>query len=146
MLNPALMALVTAAAANEYERAAGGPMPWPLAYLVAPMVLHSGTRAALPGNTRTHLASWLTANPVIHAGFARRAQGLSDVVREGVRFGLVHSVLVVDDQGRVSGTVNARSARGTETGELIRKAGFVGKWLTKVDQPATAFVLLGVTP
>jgi len=146
MLNPALMALVTAAAASEYERASGEPMPWPLAYLIAPMVLHAGTRAALPGNTRTHLASWLTANPIIHAGFARRAHGLADVVREGLRFGLAHSVLVVDDLGRVSGAVNARSAQGTETGELIRRAGFVGKWLTRVDQPATAFVLLGVTP
>ena len=144
MLNPALMASVTAAAASEYERADGGPMPWPLAYLVAPMVLHSGTRAVLPGSTRTHLASWLSSHPVIHAGFARRAQGLADLVREGVRFGLANSVLVVNDLGGVSGTVNTRPARGTETGELIRKAGFVGKWLTKVDQPATAFVLLGV--
>jgi hypothetical protein len=146
MLNPALLALVTAAAASDYEQANGGPMPWPLAYLVAPMVLHRGTRDALPRDTRTHLANWLAAHPVVHAGFARRAHALAEVVREGVRFGLAHSVLAVDDLGRVSGIVNARSARSTETSTLISRARFVGKWLTKIDQPATAFVLLGVTP
>jgi hypothetical protein len=146
MLNPALLALVTAAAASEYKRAEGRPMPWPLAYLIAPMVLHRGTRDALPHDTRTHLANWLTAHPVEHAGFSRRSHALAGVVREGIRFGLAHSLLTVDDLGRVSGNVNVRSGRGTQTGELISRAGFVGKWLTKIDQPATAFVLLGVTP
>ncbi len=146
MLNPALLALVTAAAAVEYERAEGGPMPWPLAYLVAPMVLHRGTREALPRDTRTHLANWLAAYPVLHAGFSRRSHALAGVVREGIRFGLAHSVLTVDVFGRLSGDLDARSSRGTETGEIINRAGFVGKWLTKIDRPATAFVLLGVAP
>lgn len=146
MLNPALIALVTATAANEYERADGGPMPWPLAYLVTPMVLHRGTREALPRDTRTHLANWLAANPVVHAGFAQRAHALAEVVREGIRFGLAHSVLTVDPLGRVFGAVNGRPARNSETSELLGKAGLVGRWLTKIDQPATAFVLLGVKP
>ena len=29
---------------------------------------------------------------------------------------------------------------------MIKKAGLVGKWLTKIDQPATAFAMLGVAP
>jgi hypothetical protein len=146
MLNPALLALVTAAAARGYERTGGGPMPWPFAYVVAPMVLHRGTRDSLPRTTTTHLANWLAANPVLHAGFAGRAHALAGVVREGIRFGLAQSVLTLDDVGRISGDVDARAARGTEVSELISKAGLVGRWFTKIDQPATAFVLLGVTP
>jgi hypothetical protein len=149
MLNPALLAVVIASAASEYERADGVAMPWPLSFLVAPFVLHRRTRDALPRSTVTHLGNWVAQNPVIHAGFGARAQSLSGVVREGLRFGLVRGSLTVDNGGRLSGTVAARP-RGTganpELDPILTRAGFVGRWLTKVDQPATAFILLGVAP
>ena len=49
LLNPAQLAAISAAAASQYERASRQAMPWPLAFLVAPLVLHRGTREALPG-------------------------------------------------------------------------------------------------
>lgn len=150
MLNPALLATVTAAAAIEYQRADGEPMAWPLAFLVAPLVVHRGTREALPRDTRTHLGNWVNQNPVIHAGIAPRAQSLADPVREGLRFGLAHSVLSVDAQGRLTGALadgpKAGPKRNTEVDQMIAKAGLVGKWLAKIDQPATAFAVLGVAP
>lgn len=147
MLNPALLAAVTAAAALEYERAAAAPMAWPLAFLVAPLVLHRGTRGVLPRTTRTHWASWVSEHPVEHAGFPARAQSLTEVVREGLRFGLADGALVVDEQGRLSGRFSTVApAKGTELADIIAKAGLVGKWLTKLDQPATAFAVLGVKP
>lgn len=148
MLNPALLAAVTAAAASEYERADGQPMPWPLAYLVAPLVLHRGTRNALPKTTRTHLGNWVAQNPVIHAGIPARAQSLADPVREGLRFGLAHGALQVDDQGRLTGDLVApeKKVAQSEVDQIIAKAGLVGKWFAKIDQPATAFAVLGVAP
>lgn len=147
MLNPALLAVVIAASAIEYERADGDPMPWPLAFLVAPLVMHRGTREALPRTTRTHLGSWVAQHAIEHAGFARRAQSLTDPVREGLRFGLANEVLRVDDQGRLSGSIASPGpGKGSETAQLVAKAGLVGKWLTKVDNPATAFIVLGVAP
>lgn len=148
MLNPALLAAVTAAAASEYERADGEPMPWPLAYLVAPLVLHRGTRNALPKTTRTHLGNWVSQNPVIHAGIPARAQSLAKPVREGLRFGLAHGALQVDAQGRLKGDVAApeKKVATSEVDQIIAKAGLVGKWFAKIDQPATAFAVLGVAP
>src|SRR5258705_13710809 len=86
MLNPALLAAVAAAAAEEYERAADDPMPWALSFLVAPLVLHRATREALPKSTRSHLSTWVTNNPILRAGFPQRAQSLTGPVREGLRF------------------------------------------------------------
>lgn len=147
MLNPALLATTIAAAAIEYGRADGKPMPWPLAFLVAPLVLHRGTREALPRTTATHLGNWVAQNPVIHAGIPARAQSLAEPVREGLRFGLAHGVLSVDEQGRLSGKLADGPKRGTtEVDQIIAKAGLVGKWLAKIDQPATAFAVLGVAP
>ena len=35
---------------------------------------------------------------------------------------------------------------GTDLGHIVTRAGFVGKWLTKLESPATAFVMMGVSP
>lgn len=150
MLNPALLAVILGNAAQEYRANSDHAMPWPLAFIVAPLVLHRGTRDALPKTTRANLGAWVADHPVEHAGFATRAQSLRDSVIEGVRFGLSNGVLDVDREGRLIGTLGKGRGhaleRGTEAQQIIVKAGFVGKWLTKIDQPATAFVILGVAP
>jgi hypothetical protein len=148
MLNPALLATVTAAAAEEYTRASDDAMPWALAFLVAPLALHRDTRQALPKRTTSHWARWVSDNPVLMAGFPARARSLTGPTREGIRFGLAQGALVVVDGGSLRGGLAraARPARVGDIAEVIRASGFVGKWLTKLDQPATAFALLGVTP
>ncbi|WP_260848438.1 three component ABC system middle component [Streptomyces sp. SLBN-118] len=74
MLNPALISAVLATAADGYRKESDHGMPWPLSFVVAPLVLHRKTRMALPSNTRTHLTSWTSRNPVLRAGFPPRAQ------------------------------------------------------------------------
>ena len=148
MLNPALLATISAAAAAEYERADGDPMPWPLAFLVAPLVLHRDTREALPNSTRSHLATWVSNHPTLRAGFPARARSLTDPVREGLRFGLNMGVLTIVDDGRIHGSLPVTS-RPPDLGDLraiVRSAGLVGKWFAKLDQPATSFALMGVAP
>lgn len=148
MLNPALLASVTGAATEEYVRAGNDAMPWPLAFLVAPLVLHRDTREALPRSTRSHWSPWLAEHVVLSAGFAGRAASLVDPVREGVRYALRTGSLQVTDTGGLTGGLvpRARPAAVGDVAEIIRASGFVGKWLAKLDSPATAFALLGVTP
>jgi hypothetical protein len=147
LLNPALLAAISAAAASQYERASRQAMPWPLAFLIAPLVLHRGTREALPRDTRTHLPAWVAGNPVIRAGVPRRAQELTGMVREGLRFGMTHGALEVTGDGGIRSAVPfTRPVQGGDSAEIIRSAGLVGRWFTKADQPATIFALLGVTP
>lgn len=148
LLNPALLAVISAAAASQYERESQEPMPWPLVFLAAPLVLHRATREALPRTTRTHLSAWVTGNPVIRAGFPQRAQSLTGAVREGLRFGMTHGALVITEDGQLRGVLpaSARPVQGGDAADIIRSAGFVGKWFTQADQPATLFALLGVAP
>lgn len=148
MLNPALLATITAAAAAEYERADNAAMPWPLAFLVAPLVLHRDTREALPPSTRSHLTTWISNNPTLRAGLPARAISLREPVREGLRFGMTVGVLAIVDSGRIRSSLKS-TRRPPEMGDLrliVRSAGLVGKWFAKLDQPATAFALLGVAP
>ncbi|MER6561931.1 three component ABC system middle component [Streptomyces sp. NPDC001027] len=148
MLNPALMAAILASAAQGHEKETEQAMPWSLAFVAAPMVLHQPTRQALPTSTRTHLAAWIGKNPVLRAGFPARAQALTEAVKEGTRFGLAHRALTLEPDGRLRSAY--RRPRGFTTPEeldhMLRKAGLVGRWLAKADSPATVFAVLGVTP
>jgi len=159
MLNPALFAVLTANAALQYRRVSGEPMPWPLAFLVAPLVLHKQTREALPKDVRTHLATWVARHPSLYAGFAPRAvqlrYGALTLDAEGGVDGHLAGG-VVDAAGKMKKAAAAKVAGevrviavmggGTDLGQLVQKAGFAGRWMTKLDSPATAFVLLGVAP
>lgn len=150
MLNPALLATLTSNAALQYRDNSEHAMPWVYAYIVAPLVLHRGTRESLPKSVRANLNTWVAEHPVEHAGFAPRAVSLRDYVQEGLRFGLRTSLLSVDEAGGL--TASLASGRGhtlakeSEVQQIVARAGFVGKWLTKIEQPATAFVVLGVAP
>lgn len=56
MLNPALLAAILATAANGYRKESDHALPWALSFIIAPLVLHRGTRQALPTSTRTRRA------------------------------------------------------------------------------------------
>lgn len=142
-LNPPLVASVLATAAAGYRNERPRRMIWPLAFVVTPLVLHRSTRQALPQSTATHLASWVSRNAVLHAGFAARAWSLVPAVREGLRFGLRHGLLTVQTGG-IDGV--AGTSRDPELRQLLRSARLVGRWLAKTDQPATVFAILGVEP
>jgi hypothetical protein len=142
LLNPALLAVLLAGAARDYDEEAG--MPWPLAFLVIPVVLHRPTRNALPRDTRTHLSTWLRREPLLRAGFPERAAAMVPRTREGLRFGLRAGILTVDG-ANVVGNLTDEPALG-ELRQLVRAARLLGRWLAKSDQPSTPFALLGVAP
>ncbi|MEV0047675.1 three component ABC system middle component [Nocardia rhamnosiphila] len=144
LLNPALVAAIIATAAIEYDRRDGRSMPFELAFLVAPLVLHRDTRRALPVRIDSHLAKWVTDHEVLAAGFGARAKALVDPVREGMRFGLRHGAIYLDGAD-ISGRLRSRRpAHIGDIREIANKAGFVGRWFTQLESPATAFALLGV--
>lgn len=101
------------------------------------------TREVLPNRTTTHLSTWVQRHPLLRAGFPLRAATLAPAVREGLRFGLRHEVLILDSGG-LRGLVDSRGA-SPDLAALLGSAGLVGRWLAKSKEPATVFALLGVT-
>lgn len=150
MLNPALLATLTANAAIQYRDNADRAMPWVYAFIVAPLVLHRATRESLPRSVRANLNAWVAEHPIEHAGFARRADSLKDSVQEGLRFGLRSGILAVDQAGGLTaGLAKGKGhtlAKDSEVQRIVARAGFVGRWLAKIEEPATVFVVLGVAP
>ncbi|KAA8884208.1 hypothetical protein F3087_35250 [Nocardia colli] len=144
LLNPALIAATIAAAATEYDRRGAGPMPFELAFLVVPLVLHRDTRSSLPVRIDSHLATWVATHEVVAAGFGVRAKTLVDPVREGLRFGLRHGAIDLHGANITGQLRSRRPAEIGDVGEIVKKARFVGRWFTQLESSATAFALLGV--
>lgn len=144
MLNPAVFALVVAAATEGHAREEEAGLPWELSFVLAPLVFHRGSREALPQRVSTHLPVWVSRHPAIRAGFPSRATSLVGPVREGLRFGLRYGQLVLAD-GRLEASAVPRRIRDEHLSELVAKATFVGRWFSKLDQTATAFALFGVS-
>lgn len=148
LFNPAFLSLLIAVAAADYEATAHRPMPTTLAFLVAPFSLHADTRAALPGNVRRRLSSWLMENPVIQGGFPGRAAATVPLVRDALRYGLRSGAFDLAG-GAIRARIGARAGDDLTTRDArdcARAAAFAGRWFARTGDPATLFALWGVRP
>ncbi len=144
LLNPALIGMTIAHAAAGYRESTLVAMPWPVAFLIPPIVLHRPTRDALPLNTRTHFATWISRQPLLVAGYPRRAQVMVEPTREALRMAIRTERLLLAGGGIVPTPLSTPPAG--EVRQLLTASALVGRWLARLDQPSTAFALLGVTP
>lgn len=149
MLNPALISTVIAASANQYEATSGFAMPWPLAYLVAPLVLHRPTREGLPRTKATSLAKWAGDNTMLVVGLSARAQQMAAHVREGLRFGLSEGTIELIDgealRSPAEAQINLRKIDG-DLPSIYRASGMIGRVLGRTGSPATIFAALHMQP
>lgn len=147
-LAPPFLAMVLHEVARGHHEQAEAPLPYELAFLAAPVALHSEARRALPRTTGALMPTWLQKNAPLRARLVDRACSMTDLVREGLLWGGTHSVVTVDASGIVAQRKTAvrRYVRGStaEVQEVAKKAHFLGKWFAKAGTPATVMVLWGV--
>jgi hypothetical protein len=153
LFNPAFCATVLEKAADDFRRKANGPLPFALAFLILPIVLHHGTRSALPGSTVTSLLPWIEDNGEQLVGFAQRVQRLRPITREALLFGLQHQTSMLTAEGDVAVGPKHLSPTERRTGlftdearECVERAGFLGRWLSAAGTTATVYAAWGVAP
>jgi hypothetical protein len=152
LLNPAFLGLLTYRAVGGFKREKSTGMPFELAFLVPPLVLHGATRVRLPRSITTSLPTWLQEHRDTLVEFGRRTRALVPYAREAIEFLLERSVLEFDDQGHLDiGTGTIRGVtRYQQTSEEIedcyKRAEFVGRWLALGGNSATIYVLFGIRP
>ena len=146
MLNPAFLAGMVVAATYAYTNDTGRPMPYAYPYVIAPLLLHRQTRDALPGTARAHLSKWVENHQVLALGFPQRARELRINVDEGLRHALRNDLLIIEDGGLVASSPPRRAADLGDARAVLARATLLGRWFARVEQPATVFALLGVTP
>ena len=151
LLNPAFLAMVLVHGVQGYEKEIGLPMPFPLLFLVPPVVLINSTRDALPGRKDSSFAAWIQKHPNERLRFAEVAASLVPVVRESVVFAISHGALEIEKASvKALQLPRGTSARLSETTHdiqaILKKAHFVGKWYANAGTVETIMSLWGVRP
>jgi hypothetical protein len=151
LLNPAFVALVVHQAAQTFEEESGEGLPFPLAFLVPPVVVAEGIRSQLPDRKDSSLAAWVQGHPEIRLRFAEHAAAMIPVVREGVLFAVTARVMSLSEArlratALPRGSALAIAANTDEFQEVIRKAKFVGRWYANAGTTETIMAFWGVRP
>lgn len=150
MYNPAFVALILARTASGYAQHADDGLPFPLAFLAAPIVLHGPTREELPAQARSKMALWLEERPALRAGLGRRAASLVPAVRAGLRHGLRSDVLALED-GKLTAPIRLKVKSrqitlSSEVDDILKRAHYVGGWFALAGSVASIYALWRVTP
>jgi hypothetical protein len=147
LFNSAFLAALIGQAAVGHRADHEAPLPLAFGYLVAPMVLHTPTREALP-RVNARLAKWADEHHLLRAELRWRAPQLTDITRRGLRVGLRYELLSLTPGGIESAAALSwlRAPTAGEAAECWKAAELLGRWLPRAGPPATILALLGLRP
>ena len=152
LLNPAFCGRILSIAITEYESKSGDAMPFPLVYLILPMVLHKKTRQKMPKRiSRKKLLNWALENQDIMIGFAARSRGMVEITNESIEFLLSSGLIQITEEGKLIKNPARKALSETqyvndEIRDCISKTKIVAKWFADAGTAKNIFVCLGVRP
>lgn len=150
LLNPAFCAVILYATTAEYQKKAEAGIPFPLLYLVLPIVLHQSTRNRI--NSKTNMVVWLQRNPDTLVGFPDRARSLVAFTNEAIEYLLFHQIVNVFNSGLVIQKTLSKSkmdklaTTDPEISDCIQKAAHVGRWFHNMRADENIYAAWGVKP
>lgn len=149
LLNPAFCGRLIYTTVRKYNMFSNRALPFPLVYLILPLVLHKATREKI--SSRTQFLVWLERYPELLIGFAPRAKELIEITNEAIEFLLQTQVLSLNDQAEleVNSTIkNLSEIKFTdeEIKECLQKSEHIGRWFAATGKVETIFIGLGVRP
>lgn len=149
LLNPAFCGRVLYSTIKTYNEKANRALPFPLIYLVLPLVLHKETRANI--NSRTQLQLWVQRYPQLLIDFPKRARELVPITNESVEFLLQTGNIILTPNGEleISPTLKSLSKAkfvDDEISECLKKGEHIAKWFVAAGKAETIYIELGVRP
>ena len=148
LFNPAFCATVLGYAARGFGEERPSGLPWVLAFVTLPLVLHKSTREVTPTTKRTKFHTWVEKNPSIRIGFAERARSMVPHVREAIIFGASVGILACDSKGNLFAgpTIpkKAMASNSIEVRDCILRAKTLGSVLANAGADHTVLAMLGV--
>jgi len=152
LLNPPFCCVTLSSACFGFSEPNGQPLPFAVAFMVLPIVLHKHTRESLPRTTRTSVPAWLQDHAEARIGFHERLIALKPHTREALRYGLGFDWIAIGGSGFIRCVVPGnriyraiRSLDG-DAQECVSRARFLGKWFGTSVSTETLMALWGIRP
>lgn len=150
LLNPAFCGELLRRAIKQYNTYAKQTFPYPLIFLILPVVLHRYTREAIPSATREQFHVWLQNNQGVRVGFAERAKSLVPFTKEALNFLLQLNIVIINNTAGLELKHNPKLINAKQGDDEIRdcfkKAEIVGRWYARAGNTANVYTMWGVKP
>ena len=149
LLNPAFCGRVLYSTIKTYNVKTCGAFPFPLIYLVLPLVLHKGTRSNI--NSRTQLQLWVRRYPQLLIDFPQRARELVPITNESIEFLLQTGIVLLTPKGELEISPDSKTLSKTkfvddEISECFKKGEHIANWFATAGKVETIYIELGVRP
>ena len=149
LLNPAFCGRLLYGTIRAYNDESQRCFPFPLVYLVLPLLLHKATRQSI--SSRTQFLIWQQQNEYRLVHFAERAKHLVQITNEAVELLLQAGYVTVNESGELAATPTKRALHKTkfaddEVKECVNKSEHIAKWFARAGRVETIFIALGVRP
>jgi hypothetical protein len=148
LLNPPFCGEVLCQTIKEYVKKTSNPLPYPLLFLILPIILHYNTRRKI--NREKKLHTWLQQNPEVKIGYPKRAKELIPITKEAINFLLQVEAIKIDENAGVTLVPHKRHENICMHSEEIKgcyqKAKTLGRWFATAGTVATVYIMLGVKP
>jgi hypothetical protein len=150
LLNPAFCGEIIRRSAQAYQEISSKAFPYPLAFLILPIVLHKRTRELIAMKRRKLLHVWLEDNPEVKIGFAERAAEFVPLTKEALIFMLQMNVMTIETNAMLKilpfKKVTVQGLENQEIADCYRQAEFVGRWFARGGTIETIYIMWGVRP
>ncbi len=150
LLNPAFCGLVIYTTVAEYQKKVNEGLPFPLMYLILPIILHKNTRNRI--TSKTNMVVWLQQYQDILVGFPVRARNLVSFTNEAIEFLLYHNNIIIENKRAIiskkisKAKINRYISADQEISECISKAAHVGRWFYNMRSVENIYAAWGVKP
>jgi hypothetical protein len=151
LLNPAFCVLLLNESVCDYQKikSSNVGMPYPLIFLVLPIVLHKKTREALPHKLSVDLHDWLQENPIVYSGYSDRVKRMVPLTKEAIIFGMQRKVLSFSSSGCLASKLSLPSTANDSNSSLVLHlviARLVGRWFAKTGSVETIYRMWRIRP
>lgn len=150
LLNPAFCGEILRQCIRSYQHTMKQPFPYPLVFLVLPIILHRRTRELLSPRQKLPLHVWLQSHSEVKIGFRERTAELIPITTEAIIFLLQVEALRLDDQAHLEVLPYKKTIiegqSESEIADYYRKAIMVGRWFARSGTATTIYAMWGVKP
>ncbi|OEC87661.1 MULTISPECIES: three component ABC system middle component [Methanobacterium] len=151
LFNPAFCCnILTSSIVGYMEFNNNKGMPFPLSFIILPIILHRPTRNSLP-DLRTSLAPWILKHQESRILFPERTISLKPITKEALLFGFSHKWIQLDENSNLKSNEKSkvnesmRKLKG-DAYNCIKTSRFLGRWFAKAGPAQNIMTMWGVRP
>ncbi len=152
LLNPAFCSTLITGTVSGYMENSSTGLPFPLLFMILPLILHRKTRERLPRSISTSMAEWLHENIDARILFVERLISLKPYTQEALLFGWRQGWLDIHDQGTIKHSLvtknidKIKKELNEETRDCFMKSLFLGRWFSYAGNVQTIMTQWGIRP